>query len=155
MGRRRTSGFTLVELLVVIIIIGLLAALLLPAIVKALCSARQGAASEQIKNLGQAAKMYDTDFGVYPQSTASFDSSSLAKALKSTGPKKQSYYEFQPGDLDGSENVISRVRSTELLKYRNNKNNPPNAAAKNKQSFDMWCPDCNNIPDAVNNWGGN
>lgn len=156
MGRRRASGFTLVELLVVIVIIALLAALLLPAIIRALCNARQGGAQQLIDNLQQATKMYETDFGVYPaQSGTSTNSGALAKALKSTGPKKQAYFEFQPGSLEaGSEDILSPIRSGDELSYRNNKNNPPNAAAKNKQSFDIWCPDCNNIADGVNNWGG-
>ena len=52
--RPRRYGFTLVELLVVIAIIGILIALLMPAIQSARESGRQASCKDKIKNIGQA-----------------------------------------------------------------------------------------------------
>ncbi|MBI4683144.1 MAG: type II secretion system major pseudopilin GspG [Nitrospirae bacterium] len=63
---QRAKGFTLIELMVVMIILGLLAALVVPRMFGRVGQAKQNAASSQIELLGTALDSFRLDVGRYP-----------------------------------------------------------------------------------------
>jgi general secretion pathway protein G len=64
--KKRSNGFTLLELLVVIVIIGLLAAYVGPRYFAQLGKSERGTAKAQIEGLGKALDAYRLDTGHYP-----------------------------------------------------------------------------------------
>jgi general secretion pathway protein G len=65
---RRRTGFTLLELLVVLVIIGLLAGLVAPQFFRQLGKSEQKVAAAQIEAFGKALDAYRLDLGRYPSS---------------------------------------------------------------------------------------
>lgn len=59
-------GFTLMEMLVVLVIIGLISAVAVPQIMKLLDSAKHKAAKLQLETVGQSLNHYSIDMGHYP-----------------------------------------------------------------------------------------
>ena len=80
----RTRGFTLVELLVVIAIIGILIALLLPAVQAAREAARRMRCSNHLKQICTAIANYETNLGVFPPGRTGCDINSSGVQLPFT-----------------------------------------------------------------------
>ncbi|MDM8515761.1 type II secretion system major pseudopilin GspG [Desulfobacterales bacterium HSG16] len=93
------SGLTLIELMVVIVILGVLAGLIMPNIMKAPDEARQGAAVSDMHAIGSALKMYKLHNGSYPTTEQGLEALVEAPASGgSTNKWKGPYLERFPKD---------------------------------------------------------
>ena len=110
---RRDAGFTLLELLVVLAILGLLAAIVAPQVLKYLGSSRTQTAKVQIQNISAALELYRLDVGRYPNpdeglnalvtappSSASWRGPYLKKSFALKDPWGQPYHYRVPGQHD-------------------------------------------------------
>lgn len=72
-ARRRQAGFTLVELLVVMVILVLLASLVAPRVIGYLGSSRTKTAKVQIESLSTSLELFKLDTGRYPDAREGLD----------------------------------------------------------------------------------
>jgi len=86
---KRRSGFTLVEIMVVVVIIGLLAGIVGPQIMARLEEAKRTTARAQIKSFEQSLEMYRMHNSVYPTTQQGLDAL-VRKPAISPVPKRYS-----------------------------------------------------------------
>jgi general secretion pathway protein G len=97
-ARRGSRGFTLLELMVVIVIIGVLAALIAPNVLSRVGQAKITAAKTDINSLMNALKIYKLDNGRYPSSDQGLQAL-VAKPTTGTIPDNwKSYLDKLPED---------------------------------------------------------
>ncbi len=99
MRKTNQKGFTIIELLVVIVIIGILVALALPQLFAAQARGRDTDRKNDLKNISQQLETYYNDEGEYPDALADLVDDYLAEVP--TGPKAGETYDYTPVDEDG------------------------------------------------------
>ena len=120
---RRTdpeAGFTLLELLVVLAILGLLAAIVAPQVLKYLGASRSQAAKVQVENIAAALDHFDLDVGRYPSEqegldalvhppagAANWNGPYLQRESALTDPWQRKYLYKSPGVHNGDFDVWS------------------------------------------------
>ncbi len=97
-GLRNSRAFTLIELMVVLVIIGVLAALIVPNVLDRADDARVTAARTDVNNLMQALKLYRLDNQRYPSAEQGLNAL-VAKPTVGTIPSNwKPYLEKLPSD---------------------------------------------------------
>lgn len=96
--RRIQSGFTLIELMVVLLIIGVLAALIVPNVLDRADDARATAAKTDVNNLMQALKLYKLDNQRYPTSEQGLQALLTKPASAPVPANWKSYLDKLPND---------------------------------------------------------
>lgn len=96
--RAAQRGFTLIELMVVLVIIGVLAALIVPNVIERADDARVTAARTDINNLMQALKLYRLDNQRYPTAEQGLQSLLVRPTAGPAAPNWKPYVEKLPND---------------------------------------------------------
>ena len=96
--RRLSSGFTLIELMVVLVIIGVLAALIVPNVLDRAEDARATAAKTDVNNLMQALKLYKLDNQRYPTAEQGLQALLLKPTTGPIPSNWKSYVDKLPND---------------------------------------------------------
>ena len=96
--RARAAGFTLIELMVVLVIIGVLAALIVPNVLDRADDARVTAARTDVNRLMQALKLYKLDNQRYPTSEQGLQALVAKPAAGPIPPNWKPYVDKLPSD---------------------------------------------------------
>lgn len=121
---KQIAGFTLVELLIVIVILGILASVLIVGISSIMCTSKESATSTLMKNVGMALDQYKVYKNKYPATSTAvgpdiFSSKPVVDELKLKGPNNEPYYFFKEEELYNG-GIKSKVFEDKMIKYRNN-----------------------------------
>ena len=114
---KTVTGFTLIELLIVMAILGMLAALVGPALFGNLGKGQRAAAQAQIANLESALDSYRLDVGRYPESLEGLVTNDSSRPSWSGPYIRDDEIPLDPWDNEYHYQVESDGRDFQLISY--------------------------------------
>ena len=101
---RSKKGFTLVEIMIVVVIIGLLAAMAIPAFQKVRKTSQDKTITNNLRQLNAAAQQYFLENGVTAVNSSALVGTDTDKYIKSVATVRGESY---PGTLNATDTVLS------------------------------------------------
>ncbi|MCL4748353.1 MAG: type II secretion system major pseudopilin GspG [Burkholderiaceae bacterium] len=98
LARRRHPGFTLIEIMVVIVILGMLAALVVPRVMNRPDEARVVAAKQDVASIMQALKLYRLDNQRYPSTEQGLQALVVRPTAGAAADNWKAYLDKLPND---------------------------------------------------------
>ena len=125
---RKNSGFTLIEILIVVIILGILAAIVIPQFTNASTEAKQSSMASQLQTLRSQIGTYVAQHGGTPPTAALW--TQLTEATDSTGAVSTSANAFGPYFTSPVPNpLVSSANSTVVTSTTTKAQSPPDGTA--------------------------
>ena len=115
--KNNSKGFTLVEIMIVVVIIGLLAAMAIPAFQKVRASSQDKAVLNNLRQLGAAADQYFLEKGVSQVATTALVGTESDKYVKVLTPVANETYPTQV--TQGTPVFVTNVAGTRNVTYSN------------------------------------
>src|ERR1700732_1985221 len=115
MRTNNKKGFSLIELLIVVAIILIIAAIAIPNLLRSKMAANEGSAVGSMRMLNTAAVTYSTTYGGYPPgltnlspaATATSTSADLIDSVLAGGAKSGYSFTWSSGAVDGNGNKLN------------------------------------------------
>ena len=108
--RRKQKGFSLIELLIVVAIILIIAAIAIPNLIRSKIAANQASAVASLRTLNTSSVLFNTNYGLYPTALSSMATNGAASStaadmidnVLSTGTKSGYSFSWSGGGTTGS-----------------------------------------------------
>src|ERR1700689_226948 len=113
--KNKQKGFSLIELLIVVAIILIIAAIAIPNLLRSKMAANEASAVGSLRTLNTAAITYSTTYGGYPAAlsnmgpatSATSATADLIDSVLSSGSKSGYSFTYAPGASDANGNVLA------------------------------------------------